>query len=93
MALDKGKGKAVDSDSEGSSSGYISDSDSDSEEEITQEYLDSLLQKARESAIVAAEADDQEVIQLGESSSHKCGATFCTMLKVLMDFEQTITRA
>ncbi|KZP33516.1 Fcf2-domain-containing protein [Athelia psychrophila] len=84
MALSshKGKGKAISqnelSDSESGSeetysSAASSDSDSDSEDEITPEYLEALLQKARLSAAAAqlklhdAGSQEEEIINLGSS--------------------------
>lgn len=80
-ALDKGKGKAIPeptsstSSSSGSGSGSESsssedtESESDSEDEITPEYLESLLQKARQNvASTSRKSNEEEVIKLGGGS-------------------------
>lgn len=87
-ALDKGKGKAVpdtleDTSGSDSSSSLASGSDSDgstseseSEDEVTPEYLESLLEKARQSAVArhgARESDngphEEEMIKLPGSTN------------------------
>lgn len=78
-ALDKGKGKAIPeptssaSSSSGSgsesSSSEDTESESDSEDEITPEYLESLLQKARQNvASTSRKSNEEEVIKLGGGS-------------------------
>lgn len=78
-ALDKGKGKAIPeptssvSSSSGSgsesSSSEDTESESGSEDEITPEYLESLLQKARQNvASTSRKSNEEEVIKLGGGS-------------------------
>ena len=96
-SLDKGKQKALPeeievtsrpssrsgsySSSDSSSSNSDSDSDSSTDDEITQEYLDSLLEKARRNVAQASSSKGQpednfaggdEVIQLDGEEEEKC---------------------
>ncbi|KAI0684920.1 hypothetical protein BC835DRAFT_1310293, partial [Cytidiella melzeri] len=58
------------SDSDSDSDSNLSLQDSDSEEEITQQFLDSLLQKARQNAIAASVVTfEEDVIQLGKDET------------------------
>ncbi|TFK40613.1 Fcf2 pre-rRNA processing-domain-containing protein [Crucibulum laeve] len=78
MALSTGKGKEkaidlteeADSSDSVSSSGSDSDSsDSDSEPEITQEYLDSLLEKAKQNAIASSRKNQEAVVEFKENEA------------------------
>jgi uncharacterized Zn finger protein (UPF0148 family) len=105
-ALDKGKGKAVpethkETSESGSSSSSASSSDSDSsssesesEDEVTPEYLESLLEKARQSAAVRHSArknyngaHEEEMIKLSGSTNEYVPSClvyiFLTVLQVI----------
>lgn len=71
--LDKGKANLKEIQNLDSGSSEDTESESDSEDEITPEYLESLLEKARQNVTsISRKSNEEEIIKLDGGSKEEC---------------------